>query len=205
MWNDIVTLVAQGSLGDRNTKKGQRRSNIEIYGKNTTANPVPRGQMMHFVPSSSAEYGSYEDRLSPKFDVADPEWPDKIFPVYPFSTSMVDQDKTKVFHIERFMMVKCTVGSSSHSYVMIDPDFPTKLKSADAGIYRLVCDLGENDVGGDNVVIVDTHQSYHNWRFELTEDWASGSDTAAGKLLNSTSRSSIFRPAYFSAICARRQ
>ena len=67
---------------------------------------------------------------------------------------------------------------------MIDPDFPTKLKSADAGIYRLVCDLGENDVGGDNVVIVDTHQSYHNWRFELTEDWASASTTAAGKLLN---------------------
>lgn len=73
--------------------------------------------------------------------------------------------------------VACNVVQTTDRYVMLDPDNTTQMKSADAGIWRILGSDQANDYA-----IVDLTQGQPDWQYELTEDSQAPSTTLA-KLL----------------------
>ena len=114
----------------------------------------------------------------PKFESTDPVvWPDVLkSPV--LLNIAVNPESTGMVRSARYVVVDVTIVKEEDKYVMPDPVDPTKLKTADAGLYRIVGIWPE-----DNKALVDTQESQPMWRFELPGSYSGTPPVSQAKLL----------------------
>jgi len=176
MWRDIIDVTndaRQANRGETGTLVGGW--NIQVYGKSTES--LERGQLLHFAPNTTHTYSGFADKFAPRVLLEAPLWHSKIDHVYPIPSSF-EKAKTSIVTPGHLMLAKCNVVSTDHEFCMIDPSNPSQLKTATAGVFGLVADVG------DGLAVIDGTRSHYGWRFELTAALSGAPGTASAKLIN---------------------
>ena len=158
IWNRIVLMLA-----DYNAGKFKNRRSGEIIAvpsiENITEDQLELGTMNQLGDVFEPDAAVDEDLKmifynQPKFESTDPVvWPDVLkSPV--LLNIAVNPESTGMVRAASYVVVDVDIVKEEDKYVMPDPADPTKLKTADAGLYRIVGIWPE-----DNKVLVDTQES----------------------------------------------
>lgn len=125
------------------------------------AGQLAHGQSLTALATSDDEVGWFTN-TEPYFEMIDPVWHTGIDNIVPVQRDVPD-GQTYDHPPSYFGTVLVTQVKTTDRYVMIDPANPIEMKTADAGIYRL---LGYD---GQGRAVVDFRDSQPFWRYKLTQ------------------------------------
>lgn len=172
---EVVKLVNNqpNKVGKRNNKG---RTDRHIWVKNTGTNR-DFGELLQIdamTQPSAALARTFH--ASPTMTAIEPIWHTNIDNL--IVTNDLPANHTMAYRPQSWATVKVTVVRDSDRWVMVDPLFPERCITSDAGIYKI---LGVDKT--NNLATVDLTQSQPIWHFELTQDPQTHPLTTTAKLL----------------------
>lgn len=174
LWVDVFRMLNEWKSGkfDPNNAAKSRAPVISV--QNTTGNEREPGEILQIDTMEQPEEGVLDAFMSaPIVEAIDPVWHTDIDRLVIVTGGVIDEG---IFPWEprNWAVVKVTVEETTDRYVMLDPDNINQMKTADAGIWRIIGLDEENETA-----IVDLHSSQPMWRYQLTEGSNAPEETAA--------------------------
>jgi hypothetical protein len=167
MWNDITAMVNWWLKNDKGTAK-----QIGNYGRvipiayNTGSSSWASGELAHIkgplAPGANARPVEHQ-KYQPIFEIEPPSWHDKLADTFIVHKPIIG-DGTSQILLPDLYPIKGKLVKPTDRYVMMDPIDNWAVRSADAGLFRVVGTIGTGD---DTHLIVDTRVNQPIWRFQL--------------------------------------
>ena len=190
MWKHILRMLAEwqaGELGGNNsvTQVG-KRTGSQVIIKNDSTSTIPAGTIVQLgslvdYGTTVTDVGEEMTRRSPIWGVTTAVWHTAIDKLCLLEQPL-PPDTTTVARRRRLYVMPIIQVKSGDSYAMPDPSNMTRLRSADAGVYKI---LGTYSIDSNAVqyAVLDTYESQTLWRVELTQDHQAAPLTTTCKLL----------------------
>jgi hypothetical protein len=177
VWSDIFRLLNEWKAGRLNPVAEQRSRAAGVNVSNASGNDREAGEVLQIDSMEQPDEAIVDAFMSaPVVDAIDPVWHTDIDNLVVVSGGVLD-DSIFTWKPRHWTVVKVTVEEATDRFVMLDPDNLNQMKTADAGIWRIIGLDEENELA-----VVDLNSSQPFWRYELTET-SQAPETTEAKLI----------------------
>lgn len=182
IWSDIVDLINAYKTGRLDPVGYEPDRERLIHLENTSGYDRMAGVLQQIDPFTEPDEAT-EDLFieSPVGETSDPVWHTAIDNLVVVPSDVLENGVFSYPSLSWAVVVVTDQVDVDDRWVMVDPAEPTKMKTADAGIYRIIGYVGEGE-DTEKRAIVDLTQSQTLWRYELTDD-SNAPDATDAKLL----------------------
>ena len=172
---DLILMLSAYKRGEFTRADPVRSVDPTIWVANDSGDSMDAGTLLQIATMDPATIAELAAR-SPTFTAITPTWHTAIDNLFVLNQPAVNNQAIP-YHLRGWATVLLTDHTAGDRWVMPDPFDPTKMRTADAGIYKI---LGLDE--GNNVATVDLTQSQTLWRYELTQD-SQAPEVTTAKLL----------------------
>jgi hypothetical protein len=177
VWGQLLDMLAAYERGEFDHPENSHIRDRHIWITNASGAAREAGEVLQIEAMPQPASGIVESfHQSPAMEATTPVWHSAIDKLFVLTTA-TPNNQMVAYQPRDWVSVKCTAGDAGDRYVMIDPANPTRFKTSDAGLYRIL----EYDVNHD-IAVVDLMHSQPLWRYELKED-SNAPATTNAKLL----------------------
>lgn len=177
LWSDLIDMLAWYKQQRANESQLGGYGKCLPVGHNTGIYDMLPGEIAYVngALQPSADTPAIENmKYSPILELETPVWHSKIDKVVLLHKGILTGEVNPCTG-PTILPALGTVVNANDKYVMVDPAFPSKLKTSDAGIFGLI---GSLEYGGETALIVDTTVNQPLWRYQLTSYFVGGLATA---------------------------